>query len=188
MRWDGLFGDMEAQLAAARQQDLETEISERVRLELAGISLADRLRAAAGSQLHITVRGQLQFFGTVSCVGLDWLLLSVSTRSVLLPLGALVRVSGLGPQAVEPVGRVGISLASALRNLMRDRAGVVLYLADDGSPDAGLTGVLDGVGQDFVEFSVLPAMEPARSHKVTARYVVPFSMLLAVASQAEDRP
>jgi len=48
MRWDALFADMEAQLAASERLDLDAEIAERARVDAAAVELADRLRGSWG--------------------------------------------------------------------------------------------------------------------------------------------
>ena len=53
MRWEGLFADLEAQLAQGHWQDTEAEAAEMTRGERAGITLADRIRGALGATLQI---------------------------------------------------------------------------------------------------------------------------------------
>jgi hypothetical protein len=187
MRWDALFGDLETQLAAAGAQELEAEVAELSRVEQSRLELIDRLRGAVGTDLQLMLRESLQFSGTVTHVGQDWLLLAVAERSVLIPLASIVWIAGLGPLALKPAGRIRRTLASALRALARDRAPVNVHLAAGAGRETALSGFLDGVGADSLELALVPQGETRRSRNVAASYSIPFGALLALSSRAPER-
>ncbi|MEO5609711.1 MAG: hypothetical protein ABIQ61_08335, partial [Ornithinibacter sp.] len=96
MRWDGLFADLEGQLAADERRELDSEVAERTRRERAGVDLAGRL-AAAGEELTLTLDGGTSFAGTVADLGSDWMLLrageGVAGREVLVPLAGVLSIA-----------------------------------------------------------------------------------------------
>lgn len=167
MRWESLFADLEAQAAAAARAELEAEVDDRSRRELAALRLTDRLRAAseAGTRLTVAVGGGDPLTGRVAALGRDWLLLAdTGGGDVLVPAGAVLWVSGLSrtashPSTGSPVARE-LSLGYALRTVARDRSAVSVLTRDG----ATVTGTIDGVGGDFVELGQ-PA--PAARRAVT---------------------
>ncbi len=186
MRWDALFGDIEAQLAAAGVQDLEAEVAELSRVEQSRLELIDRLRGSVGTELQVMLRESWQFTGTVTHVGLDWMLLAVANRSVLVPVASVVWIAGLGPLALKPAGKIRRTLASALRALAHNRAPVNVHVAAGAGRETALSGFLDGVGADCLELALVPEGESRRARNVAASYSIPFTALLAVSSRAQD--
>lgn len=184
MRWDALFGDMEAQFAESASLAVEAEISERARVETASVVLADRLRGGVGSQLAVHLPGGRTFEGVLSHAGADALVLDEARHQVLIPYGAVAHYAGLGRISLGEPSQVRrrIGLAHALRGLARDRAGLALILRH-GRPDAsGLTGVIDKVGADFVDLAVVGPGEERRASQVRQVATVPFESLGAVRS------
>ena len=183
MRWDDLFRDLEAQLAAAEAAELDPEVADRTRREAALLGVVDRARAAVGYSVVVRVRGAGQVDGVLAEVGAAWLLIAeTGGRDVLVPLAAVVSLAGLrawtgtpgeGGQVFERLG-----LGSALRGIARDRAAVQVWL-DDGSV---LSGTVDRVGADFVEVTEHGAGEPRRREGVTGVRTVPFAALALVRS------
>ena len=57
MRWESLFADMEAQLAAGRLADVRADVAELARAERASITLAARARASVGRPVRVLVDG-----------------------------------------------------------------------------------------------------------------------------------
>ena len=134
MRWDRLFADLEAELAAAGAADVRGEVAERTRIEHGRLRLVDRLRPAVGGEVVAAVTGAGTVRGVLVDVGSDWLLMAASPApgDVLVALDAVMWVSGLGPLSVEP-GTEGpvaarLDLRSGLRALARDRVAVRLAL------------------------------------------------------------
>jgi hypothetical protein len=176
MRWDDLFGDLEAQWEAEERRALDAEVADRTRRERALVGLYDRFAAAAGSDLTLGLRTGRSVTGQVADVGEGWVLLKVGSSRALVPFGGLTGVVGLGPRAdARGVGRK-FGLGFALRGLSRDRA--VVRLTDVSG--AQLTGTIDAVGQDFLELAEHPTDVPRRTENLTGRRVVPFTALALV--------
>jgi hypothetical protein len=70
----------------------------------------------------------------------------------------------------------GFGLGAALRAVSRDRA-VVDVVEVDGS---GVTGTIDGVGQDYVEVAEHSAELPRRAQNVVGVRAIPFAAIALV--------
>ena len=177
MRWQELFDDLEAQFDAAQAVELAGEVVERTRRELALVRLADRLRAAERAPLTVTLPGAGPVRGRLLDTGVDWLLLEESgAREVLVPLAAVLGVTGLGPRAAapddSPVAK-RLDLRWALRGLARSRTGVALGLVDGST----VTGTLDRVGADHLDLAEHGLGEARRAGAVRQVRLVPLSAL-----------
>jgi hypothetical protein len=183
MRWDALFEDLEAQLAARRQLDFEAEIAERARVDSAGVQLADRLRGSLGLSIRVHVCSGSAFEGTLSHAGSEALVLDEPQHQVLIPYAAAVHYGGLSRLAVTEASKVRqrLGLASALRGLAGNRARVTI-LVSRGPVEAGLHGVIDTVGRDFLDLALTP--EGADRHAGSVRKVltVPFAAVAGIRS------
>ena len=180
MRWEALFADLEAQLDAAATEELNAEVADRTRRELARLHLVDRARAAVGATVTVAA-GAVTVSGTLTRVGPDWWLLREQTAlEALIPLTAVGWVAGLPAAVVDPesVGAVEsrLGLAHALRGVARDRAPVTLVLTDG----RALTGTIDGVGADFVDVSEHAPGEARRPAQVRGARTVPFAAVAVV--------
>jgi hypothetical protein len=180
MRWDQLFADLNAEFEAGLQAELEAEIAERARAEFSRIDLLDRLRAATGRSVTISVDGAGTLVATVGQVGAGWALLEAGGVEILLNAAAIVSVAGLsngGAQALPShsvESRLGLGFV--LRGLARDRSRIIAQLRDG---DA-LGGSVDRVGADAVDIAEHP---PGESYRVSARGVVrsvPFAAISLV--------
>ena len=187
MRWQALFDDLEAQLDAAAAAELVGEVAERTRTASARVRTADRLAAGVGRPVVVGVPGSVVLRGTLRDAGEDWLLLDEGGREALVPLGAVLSVSGLPraaapePEAAARPGAVvarALDLRWALRGLVRDRAGVALVLSDG----SVLTGTLDRVGADHLDLAEHAPGEPRRAAAVRGVRLVPLSALSVVRS------
>ena len=184
MRWDELFRDLEAQAEAAERAEVDAEVTDRSRRELAAVRLTDRLRAAGGSTLTLSVTGGLRITGLLADTGPDWLLLEeAGGGSALVPLAAVLGLAGLPPWASAPDSEGAVAarlrLGYALRGLARDRAAVTVFLTDG----AAVAGTIDRVGADFLEVTEHPVGEPRRRGAVRGARVLPFAGVALVRSR-----
>ena len=181
MRWDALFGDLEAQLVALGHAERAVEVAERQRGEVGRLRLVDRARAAVGQPVWLRAACGFSVRGTLRRVGPDWWLVAEDTaREVVVVAAALQVVRGLGRYAAAP-GSEGVvasrlGLRHALRGIARDRDPVRLHLVDGSTVDA----TLDRVGADFVDVATHPAGERRRRTEVSDADVVPLDALVAV--------
>lgn len=181
MRWDDLFGDLEAQWAALELAERAGEVAERTRVEIAAIGLGARLRAATGATLRIRLPAEQTLTGTLVRTGPDWLLLDEGGgREALVALSAVLAVGGLGRLAAVP-GSEGpvlarLTLRHALRGIARDRSAVRLHLRDATVLDA----TLDRVGADFVDVALHAPGEARRRADVREVQTVPFAAVATV--------
>ena len=182
MRWQGLFDDLEAQFDAAQAAELAGEVAERTRRESALLRLVDRVRAAEGASLAVTVPGAGVLRGRLLDAGTDWLLLEESGgREVLVPLPAVLGITGTGPRSAvpdeSPVAKK-LDLRWALRGLARSRTGVALGLVDG----SVVTGTLDRVGADHLDLAEHGLGEARRAGAVRQVRLVPLSAIGLVRS------
>jgi hypothetical protein len=181
VRWEALFGDLAAQAEAEERAELEAEVRDRTRREGGLVRTVDRLRAARGGTVGVTVLGAGHLAGRLLDAGPDWLLLEEGAgRDVLLPMAAVLAVEGLGPRADVAAGALAarLDLRWALRGLARDRARLQVVLRD-GTP---LTGTLDRVGADHVELAEHDAGEWRRASAVRGLRLLPLSGLALLRS------
>ena len=182
MRWKALFDDLEAQVDAADRAELEGEVRDRSRREGGLVPAVDRLRAAVGSPLAVTVGAGGPLRGTLVDAGVDWLLMEEHPgRDVLVPLAAVLAVAGLTRRAATPLDRVGrrLDLRWALRGLARDRAPLEVQLRDGSL----LVGTLDRVGADHVDLAEHPPGELRRAGAVRGVRLLPLPALVLLRAQ-----
>jgi len=182
VRWERLFGDLEAQYDAAADAEFSDEVADRSRREIALVLLADRLRSTEGT-VQVGIDGSEPVEGSVTASGPDWVLL-VSDAGVetLVPLAAIVWVRGLTPHAEAERSAVAarLGLGFALRGLARDRAEMTVT----NRTGERFTGTIDRVGADFVDFAEHPLGEPRRAGAVQSIRAIPFSALSALRRQS----
>lgn len=179
MRWEGLFADLEGQLAAEERRELDSEVAERTRRERALVDLTARLAAAVGSPVSLVVAGGRVVAGSLADVGDGWVLVADPPREVLVPQAAVVVVEGLPPHAEPARSARRFGLGYALRALARDRATVALEL----SAGAPLVGTVDVVGADHLVLAEHAEGEPRRRENVRRVLTVPFAAVRTVESR-----
>ncbi len=186
-RWDRLFTDLESELASAADAEFTAEVADRTRRELAVVRLVDRLRAAIGSELTVTVdsAGPSTVSGVLRDVGADWALLAADAGNqlgarVLLPLAAVMTLRGLPFAAVAPGSEGHVAarydMRMVLRRLVRDRAVVTLLLR---SGDV-VFGRLDRVGADCMDVTAQEPGERRVSRALRHTQTVPCAALALV--------
>ncbi|PJI95213.1 hypothetical protein [Luteimicrobium subarcticum] len=146
MRWDALFDDMEAQLAAHSRAEREARADDLTRAEQAGVSLADRIRAARGEIVLVLVDGSRQRGHVVGGAD-EWVDLADGPRRALVPVAAVAWVERT-PHAATAGSAVErrLGLGHALRALARDRVRVSVRTAA-GAP----VGRVARVGRDHLD-------------------------------------
>ncbi len=169
VRWDALFDDLEAQLAAAEAGDRATAVADLTRAEHATITLVERLRGTAGA-VTLELRDGSAVTGELRDAASEWVLVGELRRQHLVPAGAIATVAGLGrhaqPSRSARSDRLG--LGHVLRALMRDRRPVQVR-----TPAGAFPGWIARVGKDHVDLE----MSPGATHGTRA---VPWSALLCV--------
>jgi small nuclear ribonucleoprotein (snRNP)-like protein len=178
-RWAALFDDLEGEFEAARAMELDAEVRDRARREVARLALADRLTTAIGHPLTVRVHGAGTVRGTLTDAAPEWLLLTEAAADSLVPAHAVLHLAGLSGLSEEPTRTVKrLTLTYALRGLARRRTGVTVTLTDGST----LSGTLDRVGADFVELAEHAPGEPRRPKDVTTTRTVPLHALGLVRS------
>lgn len=183
MRWDALFDDMEAQLAARQQLEFEAEIAERALVDSAGVELADRLRGSLGQAIRVHLAAGSTIDGVLSHAGSEALVVDEPAHQVLIPYAAAVQYSGLSRLAVPEPSKVRqrLGLGSALRGLARDRARVTVLLGR--RPDEpGQQGMIKTVGRDFLDLAVAKDGDGPRPSTGWPTVTIPFAALAAIRS------
>lgn len=183
MRWDELFADMEAQLAAERFRDVEREAAELTRAETAEALLQDRFLGCEGAAVHVGLRGGSSVRGEAAGAGMGWVMLDGSAVQLLIPLESVLWVEGLDRRRGDPQRRSRLGLGQAVRALAQARAGVRVILVD-GVPGAALEGTIDRAGRDHLDLAMHPDDEFRRRRAVRATRTVPFSAIACVVSDA----
>lgn len=183
MRWEALFADLEGEFAAAQAADLDVEVRDRARREVATLRLLDRLRSAEGHEVSLHLAGAGAVRGRLAALGAGWVLVAETAGlEALVPLAAVLSVTGLGALSATPgsEGQVAarLDLGYALRGLSRRREQVALVLTDG----TVVHGTIDRVGADFVEVAEHPAGEARRPAAVRAVRTLPLAALALVRS------
>jgi len=179
VRWERLFEDLEAQLAADAARELTAEVADRIRRDRAGLAIPERLAGMrGGGPVTFEVAGVDVLRGAVSDVGPDWVLLARSAgQSALVPLAAVLSMVGLsGRAATLSAVTKGFGLGAALRAISRDRS-VVTVVDVTGRRRAG---TIDVVGADALDLAEHAADVPRRPEHVQSVRTVPFAALAVV--------
>jgi hypothetical protein len=180
MRWQELFADLEAQARSLEHGDDQGELPDRIRGEIAQVTLMNRLRAQVSRQLSVSVQGVGDIAGSLQRTGADWILLSQAEEEIIVPLGAVLAVRNLPPDAVSPnsVGTVAgaLRLTAVLRAAARDRGAVIITRRDGLS----LAGTPDRVGADFVDLALHDVAEAPRREQVRSRTTLSLAAIACI--------
>ncbi len=94
MRWDRLFDDLQAQLDADGQRELDLEVADRTRRERAQVGLHERFIAHSGQLVELRLAAGVLISGTVADAGSDWLLIhDRGDQGCLVPFAAIVSIN-----------------------------------------------------------------------------------------------
>lgn len=147
MSWDEMFADLQEQFRAATRAEETAQVPHLAEAEMAGVRVADRIRARRGRGVTVRLRDGSTRAGMVQDATRSWFRLTDGSRHILVPLQAVGAVWPLRGSAPEP-GRleVRIGLGHALRALAQQRLAVVVHT------EAGdYRGVPIQVGSDHVD-------------------------------------
>lgn len=183
MRWQELFADLEHQAWSLDREDLDAEVADRTRAEVARLTLMGRLRAAPGVDVRLLLVGGRTVAGRIERFGADWILVA-SPAERLVPVGAIAVVEGLLSGALPPdaVPAIGdrLPLVVALRALAVDRAAVRFELVDGRT----VAGTPDRVGADFVDVAVHDVDEAPRRRTVRGRTTISTAAIAVVSRES----
>lgn len=176
MRFDRIFEDIEGRFDHEEREELRAIAEDLTRAERAQVTLADRIRAAAGRPVVLHLGAGLRVRGEVEEVGPDWVLLRREAADrALVPLSAVAMAEGLGSRArPDEQGSARLQLAGMLRHAARDRD-LVRLETEVGT----VVGRLAAVGADALELLSTPTGESSPVPG-TARVVLALSSLRLV--------
>jgi hypothetical protein len=179
MRWQELFADLEAQARSLERADEEAELSDRIRGEIARVTLMNRLRAQVAHQVTLSIQGVGDLTGRLQRTGADWILLETG-EEVIVPLPAVMALRDLPPDAVSPesVGTAAgaLRLTSVLRATAKDRSAVIVTRLDGRS----MAGTPDRVGADFVDLALHDLGDTPRRTDVRSRATLSLAAIACV--------
>ncbi|MCZ3389620.1 MAG: hypothetical protein LH645_11000 [Actinomycetia bacterium] len=132
--------DAELVAGESERRDDDAEVAERVQVELAATPWLEVLAGSVGGTVELVISDGVRHRGIVAEVGDGWCLLEVGGRSVLLPLGQVVALSGLRGQALRACARPG--MGSVLRRWGRMRCVVTAHLVDGSTRSGPVVDVL----------------------------------------------
>lgn len=181
MRWEALFDDLEGQADALAAAERAAEVDERTRIEVGGVTLADRLRGALDRPVTIRMSDGSTCRGELLRVGAQWLLLADGTgREIVVAQRHVTSVRGVTrdatPAAAGGIVESRLSLRHVLRGIARDRSAVRVALLGGATVD----GTIDRVGADFVDVAGHPAGEPRRYKAVRETELVALASITTV--------
>lgn len=185
MRWDDLFEDMEAQLAAQRYRDIEIEAADLTRAEYSVALLEDRCAAHIGARLRMRLTGALYIDGPVLSVGSGWVVVDDAGTQTLALLGAVDWIEGLTLRRQSPEKRRNLGVGHALRALAMARAVVRVHLRS--GPTAVIEGTVDRAGGDHFDVALHPHDEFRRQRSVQSVRAIPYSAISCVLAQGAQQ-
>lgn len=196
MDWDGLFDDLEDQLASGWEAERAALDAESERLRIARLPLRSRLATLARSKEPVTVMlaDDTSLTGHITDVGADWTALATTEGRtlILLPEQAVVAwtlthgalLASTSAEENLPAVRARMTFGFVLRNLARRRARVVVRTRDS----RVLAGTIDRAGADHLDLALHDPSEPRRAQAVRGFRMIPFWGVLSVAAASSAFP
>ena len=142
MSFDDLIADLESQMLAAERGEHRSLVRDMRDAELAQVRLSERLRAACGSRVVVTVMSGLVIEGHLARCGEGWVQVDAVATSYLVPHAAIRCLSGL--RGAQSKNGLQLKLTVALRALRGRR---IRCLTEGPS----WVGRLREVGADWIE-------------------------------------
>jgi hypothetical protein len=172
MRWERLFDELSQRYEQLADEEADSELPERTRLEYGSVELLERLAGAGGQpiRLHLLHGGVVS--GTLRRLGPDWLLVTdAGAGELIIAADAVVAIEGLTRSTGEQLTPVEAryDLRKLVRAVGRARSGVELLLRSE----LQLSGTVDRVGADFLELAIHAPWEARRHTAVRSVVVVP---------------
>jgi len=173
-RW--LDDDAALRAAADDRRESDVAVSDLVPAEWAGISLLDRLRAACGRRIAVTVTDGVTVDGLVVEVGATWLLMSSPTVDTVIALAELVSLTGVGSPTPDAIATRLLGPGTVWREWARGQRRARWALKDGRLT----TGSVWRVGSDALDLVQHPLDRVARA--ADQRVVIPFTSIRWAAS------
>jgi hypothetical protein len=147
---DRLLSDLERQAETERLLDRDAEVEQLTQDVYRAVEWVDRLRAARGTAVAVSVLGYGPFSGTVDRVGRDWCVLRSAEVDLVVSLEAVLTLRGLRDAVIDPGAdpvwsRLGIG--AVLREAIQERWIMRVFLRDGSRAQ----GVVLRAGADFCE-------------------------------------
>lgn len=178
-RWERLFADLDAELAAHERRERDLEIADRTRAERSKVAVVARLSANRDVDVELGLVAGIRVHGRLVDVGADWLVFSPARgRAALVPLASVVSIAGLTRRSDPPGIARRFALGYALREISRDRARVQLLDTGGSSSD----GTIDVVGADFIDLAEHPRDEARRPNSIRSVRTFPFAAIACIYS------
>ena len=188
VHWDGLFEDLEGQLASEWEAERAALDAESERLRISRIELRARLRMLAAMTSSVTVElpiGQA-LTGRIDEIGADWIgMTPLAGRGMsLVPLTAVrgirmdhgAMLASLDPALPASDLRERMTLGFVLRDLARRRIPVAIENVDGHRRH----GTIDRAGADHLDLAVHDAGSPRRAQDVRAYAVIAFAAVTRI--------
>lgn len=172
MSWSEERADpSDASLVAAGQQHLDDDaaVVERVAVERAALSWADRLSSSGDGQVSVAGHGGARFSGRCLEVGTDWCAVQMGERLAVVRLDQVLTVT-LPPATGPGPGRVTRGMGSPLRRWAARPSEVAVHLVDGSVHHGRIVDVLSD------------AVTVAAGRSVAAT-TVPWTSLVAVVGE-----
>ncbi|SEB94039.1 hypothetical protein SAMN04489807_2462 [Microbacterium hydrocarbonoxydans] len=201
VHWDGLFEDLEGQLAAEWESDRAALDAESERLRISRLELRTRLRmlCSAAAPATVDLPGGHRLRARLQALGADWIATVESEGSGsrpstrIIPLHALRGIEvdhGLLLSSLEqdlashPVLRERMSLGFVLRDLARRRVPVRVISIEG----VDLHGTVDRAGADHLDLALHDQGEARVAAAVRGFRVIPFRALACVQTAGDQMP